>query len=459
MLCNIGKEQKHKEVLTYAICRLTKKENELDKDKYYYDLATMKYSLADLLYENKIMDFIDNKEYADIRKNYEKVTTNDLNHFLCARTNTANLFEKYGRNFEAIFAYDSVLKHDPNFGMALGNKAKALIYYFRLSPYKSLRLLNFAKELLKKAVKDQRIIEIVGQAALDIFKYELEKIRKYLKKNNYNEKKHQPHSINAYYKFVLENNLFLNYDFGFYYDDLSLEDSFFPNLIENIHDEKHPNNPWISNKIYICFQTFNQILEDYVSSRFLFYQSLSLNYSKLDRRVAFIYLLDYTKNSTKFGILKKVFANIYNCLDKLAQIVLFYFDIIKTDQNDIYFHSLINEQLKKIIISENNYQLLALLNLAYDFQESYPYYKYRLLRNRITHSFMNINSGILYNNVNCEYEFLEEELIKYCKELFLITKAAIMYFILYFIHNKRNDDGDDKKLIISMEATMQRDVY
>ena len=73
---------------------------------------------------------------------------------------------------------------------------------------------------------------------------------------------------------------------------------------------------------------------------------------------------------------------------------------------------------------------MALYDLALDFRENHIYHYLKKLRNRITHSFLNINVGEAYNEKYKTFEITEDRLIKYNKTLFIMIKAAIMYSVL-----------------------------
>lgn len=457
LISNIGSDQKSINILNYAIKRLKEKKDKLIENKYYYDLANTIHAKGSILYPNStINELIHAPEFAESRKYYYKINSKDIEHYSRAITNSANLLEKHGRNFEAIYLYDKVLRINPSFGMALGNKAKALFYYYRLSPYKSLKILLSAKKLLLDAIDDPKIIEVGGKSIISIFQSELNNINYIIENGNFKRTKNiiKP-KLSNYNNFILKYNLFLNYDFGIYYDKYSLMDVFFPEFIEKIHDKKSEKSTTMSEKIYYCFQIFNQLLEDYVSARYIFYLSYSKKFNDFDKNVRYIYTLDYTKHSTKYGLLKNIYANLFNCLDKIAHIILYYFDIKAPNQDniDIYFDSLLCEEFKNIIIEKNNYQLLAIYNLVNDFKQNYPYFHYKRLRNKITHSFLNINVGISYDEKYNNFEILEDDLENYVIEMFHIIKASIMYFILFLMHSK------DDKLMISMEAIFQNYIY
>ena len=238
LLSNIGADQKSIKILNCVIKRLNTKKHDLPPNKYYYDLANTILAKADIKFTTPT-DFnylINSTRYKEAKNTFLLVGKDDPLHFERAATNIANILEKYGRNYEALYAYEKVIKFNPNFGMALGNKAIALEYYIRLAPQQSLVLLNQSYLLLKQALKDEKIPEIAGPYAAKFFEKKLIAIESYFKKLNYTPKVSQPpQNITKYQQFILDNNLFLNYDFGYFYDDESLKDNFFPSLSEEIY--------------------------------------------------------------------------------------------------------------------------------------------------------------------------------------------------------------------------------
>ena len=216
LLSNIGADQKSIKILNCVIKRLNTKKDDLPPNKYYYDLANTILAKADIEFTTP-SDFnylINSTRYKEAKNTFLLVGKDDPPHFERAATNIANILEKYGRNYEALYAYEKVIKFNPNFGMALGNKAIALEYYIRLAPHQSLVLLNQSYLLLKQALKDEKIPEIGGPHAAKFFENKLIEIKSYFKKLKYAPKASQPpNNITKYQQFILDNNLFLNYDF------------------------------------------------------------------------------------------------------------------------------------------------------------------------------------------------------------------------------------------------------
>jgi hypothetical protein len=459
LLSSIGSDQKSIKLLNCVIKRLKEKKERLPQNKYHFDLANTIFSKAEMHFkpEDGINHLLNNCNiYREARSEFALVEKNDLTHFERATTNIANILEKYGRNYEALFMYDRVLQVNPNFGMALGNKAIALEYYIRLAPQQSLLLLNKSYHLLKKALNDDQLAQVGGMSALQHFNNKLKDIEKYFSKIKFSPKKlNPPSTINKYEKFVLTNNLYLNYDFGYYYDKNSLKDNLFPNLQEEISSKEFKKLSAMSKKTYFTFQVFNQILEDYTTARYNYFEALNENYKKIDAQINYISTLDYTRHCLKYGLLKSTFSKLYSCLDKIAHLVRYYFSGHELRESDIniYFGWLTTDEFKQVIKNNNDYQLLALHSLALDFKTNGQYYKLNQIRNRITHSFLNINVGIGYDSEYKNFEIEEERIIEQIRELFLIVKSAILYTIIAINRLSQNNSN------VSMSAIMQKDIF
>ncbi len=195
VLSNIGSDQKSIPILNCVIKRLKTKKDKLPQNKYNYDLGNTIFTKTDIecAVTNRITGLLTkSSKYKEAKNYFLLVDEDDPSHFEKASTNIANILEKYGRNYEALFAYDRALKANPNFGMALGNKAIALSYYNQLAPQQSLVLLNTSYSLLKHALNDPSLKEIGYEPAWVEFNDRLESIERYFSEIKYSPKKKKP---------------------------------------------------------------------------------------------------------------------------------------------------------------------------------------------------------------------------------------------------------------------------
>ncbi len=212
-------------------------------NKFHYDLANTINTIADIdspsIESTSYLEYIIKSEQCrEAKRSFDKVTHDDPEHFKRAVVNNANILEKYGRNSEIVSLYDNALRLAPNFGAALANKAIALEYYSRIYQYyfdtcyhKQPAVLYQVHSLLKKSLQDKTMPDTLGSEDVCHIEGEFKRIDAVLKEtNSFPKKKPFQKGISNYRKFILDNNLFLNFDFGFYYDKYSLHDNFFPNI-------------------------------------------------------------------------------------------------------------------------------------------------------------------------------------------------------------------------------------
>jgi hypothetical protein len=458
LLSNIGSDQRSIPILNCVLKRIEKKKDTLEQNKFNYDFgntlfykASIEFNLAEYL-----QSLIKCETYRESRKFFSKVNKDKSDHHERANTNIAIILEYYGRNYEAIKAYDKILKYRPMFGMALGGKAISILSYIKMAPQLSLRLANTARELLTEALKDKKIHSIGGPKSYQFFKDRFDHLENSLSENKYKSfNRDLPKSTSIYEKFILNNDLYLNYDFGYYYDKFSLKDTFFPSFIEKIDEKPFDKSGVMSEKIYYSFQVFNQILEDFITCRYSFFQTEILKHKKIDSKVNYVYTYDYTMHSLKYGLYKSIFSSLYNILDKIAHLAKFYFSDTLSSFTDtkIYFEWFTKGEFKNIIINYSSLQLLALHSLALDFKSNNIYYHLSQIRNRVTHSFINVNVDIAYNPKYSDFEITEETFKKIISELFIIVKSALLYLIVA-INSTGNRENTGH-----LDATMQRYIF
>jgi hypothetical protein len=457
VICNIASSLGYLKVLTYAARRLNATIKTSNDDKYLYDLGNTILCIAEIEtpYPHSITYLLESSRFSEAKRYFERISK-EHDYFPYAITNTANILEKYGRTLEAISLYDEVITKFPNFGMALCNKAQAIEYYVKQAPSVSLRLVDIARSLYKQGLNDPRLETIGGPRAYSHFENNMSHLNELLKNNNYKgpSDENRPVELNEYLAYCLDSNLFLNHDFGYYYDKESVRDNFFPSFIECMQEKQNKRTGVMSERIYFSFHVFNQILESYSSSRAQFYNALSTNYEEYDKLVRYTYTLDYTQHSHKYGLLKSTLGALYSCLDKVAHLMHYYYIAYdESGEKNIYFNWLLTEEFRGVAIKEDNYQLLALWSLAKDFEPNHKYSYLRTIRNRITHSFININTEILYDENARAYEITESMLIDAIERMFLIVKSALMYSVNALA--KQKVDGKT----VPMNTTFESEIF
>jgi len=316
--------------------------------------------------------------------------------------------------------------------MALGNKAIALIFYYRIALKKNLDILFEASELLRRALDSNNTLEIGGQNAIDSFNLHLASLNNFLT----NKKRRHPSSRierTSYQAFCSSRNIYLNFCFNCYKCETGYKDTFFPPFIEKIKhasDQERLKYHSFSKKMYYSVKTLNQILEDYATARSIRFHAAFDNFNDLDADTEYASVLDYCKNSMSYGYSKAAYLKLFNILDKIAHLAFYNYEV---EQKDIYFKDLLGPAFQDLVIKTNNRGLLALHNLARDFEYDEIYGHLRIIRHYLTHDLVDIKID-MFSEANKNMELFEDHylteglLTDYLDELFQIVKAALLYF-------------------------------
>ncbi|AAN49880.1 MULTISPECIES: LA2681 family HEPN domain-containing protein [Leptospira] len=431
VIANAGSDAESITVLNAAIGRIKKKikdDSTPNVNKRLYDIGNMIHSKASILYPYpaKVSVLIDSKEYSEARAYYAKVKNDhSFIQLAMAKTNSANILDQFGRNYESILLYDEVIAIDPDFGMSLANKAKALIYYYALNiDNTSVDLLFSAKQLYEKALKSRDLEAIGGIEAVKYFQEQHDELSKSLE-NFQPAPTYTPKDQIPYLTFCQSKNLFLNHHFGYSFNADSFTDNMYPPFFQSAEEETV--NGGFSKGVYFCTRLYNQILEEFSTARILYFETTRNNFSDKNQITHYIYTYDSTKNSIANGLFKSIYTKLFNILDKVAAIVYIYF--LKYEPGDFPstfgFDWLLKEPFTPKIKSEQNYQLLALNSLAMDFQTGFIYHHLRVRRNNIVHWFLDVyeTSPEVADEYHLSFNELEEDV----QRLFLISKAALFY--------------------------------
>lgn len=431
-LINLGTDKKSAPLISHAIKRLKSLHDDNPSDKYLFDIGNGFLSIADIRAGNKseISFLIKDVIYRKARESFNKVA--DRTNLPSAATNSGNILEKYGRYYEAILLYDKAIRSNRNFGMAFGNKAVSLIFYYRIAIKKNLDILFEAAELLRRALDSDNTLEIGGQNAIDIFKLHLASLENYLTNR---KRKNQSNCIEPtpYRAFCSSRNIYLNFCFNCYKCETGYKDTFFPPFIEKIKhasDKERLKYHSFSKKMYYSYKTLNQILEDYATARAIYFHATLDNLNDLDADTEYASVLDYCKNSIRYGYFKAAYLKLFNILDKIAHIAFYNYEI---EQKYIYFKDLLSPLFQDLVIKANNRGLLALHNLAGDLEDDGIYSHLRIIRHYLTHDLIDIKID-MFSNANKRLELIEnhyltEELLTDNLDgLFQIVKASLLYF-------------------------------
>jgi tetratricopeptide (TPR) repeat protein len=465
-LIDLGSDLKNGTLLRAAVKRLNTLVKEDPCDDYYYQLGNACNCLGFLQtgYPPPISLLIDCDEYVKARKYFSMVGSLDL--FPHAMTNEANILDLYSRNYEALLLYDKVLKKVPEFGMAMGNKAVALIYFFNISATGNPEVILIARDLLKKALSLTNTSEVGGKESVRVFEGYLKSAEDFISRNQIPE---CPEDASSLYQdsedllFFKEHDLFLNFCFECRRCPSGFSDNIFPRLVERIHDQsvsEAMNFCGFSKRTYYCLKLLNHVLEDYSTARVLFYQAEKQDFGKLDDITRYVATLDFTRNGIRNGLLKTAFAKLYGILDKIAYWVYFFYDIVK---DRIEFGDLLAPRVREIILAKKNYQLLALHSLARDFMDGGLYSNLRMKRNHIAHSFLDLGdfsdtASVEDDYYNSRFHSLDD-FRKHVLLMFAITKGGVLYFLNALQRELRSEESSNSQIVPLIATQLQKDFH
>jgi len=462
IIANIGTRIKSLKLLLFTKDRLEIQYKDNPSNKLLYDLGNSYFSIADINcgHPPKIECLLDNKDYRTARRYFYE--TEEKAFSPQAYTNLGNILEKYERNYESIIFYNKALKENHDFGMASGNKGIALTYYYNLLK-KNPDILFEARDLIAKSLLPSDTLNIGGQAALDSFKIYLTSLDNFLSKRKRTEESLKLYPT-AYQSFCSNKLLFLNLCFDCHKCDDGYKDNIFPRFVDNIKNISNEDTlkyHSFSKKMYFSIKTLNQIIEDYATARHIYFISQKSKFTNVDEQTEYYSVLDYCRNSIYFGYIKTAYIKLFNILDKIARLAFYNYGL---GQKAIYIDDLLNPLFKNIILKNNNRGLLALNDLAWDFTQNGIYYHLKIIRNYLTHEFLDIKIDMFINSDKNEELFenhhLSETLLTdYLNELFQIVKAALLYFV-QAINKDYSDlthDGDNK--ILPLPVLKQKEIF
>ena len=455
VLVNIGTRKKSLCLLHYARKRLLHILLATKEDFPVFNLGNAMLAIGELKCMNSLEELMRSRELRKAREYFFSVRHG--RSFPQAYTNLANILEKYGRNYEAIQVYDKVLMTHPTFGMALGNKAKALLFYFNLVADKNPELLFQAIELLKRAAEEDNTIEIGGHEALASFKDEIKNIDSFLSLNHIKKPSHK-HSIDhisKYHRFCMAKNLFLNFCFNCFHCKRGFIDSFAFHFIDRPGDDygkRSHNYSCYTRKTYYSLKILNQIYEDYATARYLYFQANTGRFRNYDRITRYNSALDYCCNSLRYGLIKTTYIRLFNILDKITHLVYTNYEL---GQKKVYITDMKSPEVEELIKEKRSWGLLALNSMGWDFQEGQVYHHLSQIRNSITHEFIDIKPILLNDedekdSFHRNHHISDDLLSSHTEELFLLVKSALMYFMnaLYQDYLERRKQGEPLTLPI-----------
>ena len=265
-----------------------------------------------------------------------------------------------------------------------------------------------------------------------------------------------------YRRWCLHNHLFLNP-----LNDLLVEHSSFaadtlqlPSIV----------TPIFQTDIPIYFGLFNQLKQEYIYARYLFYRGIEITDQPhyADKDTYLVNLYDFPQYSIRIESIKTSFRLLYSLFDKVAFFINTYWKLgIK--EHDISFSSIWKDEsgygkyrYKHKQLETNGNSAIAAINWIYkDFKQIFgdaPHpelQRLKSLRNAIEHKYVKIHSDLLYpidkpyTDNEMTYHISEADLQNYTLELLQMIREVIIELTLaVHIEEQKKHNSIDKTKVV-----------
>ncbi|WMJ77900.1 MULTISPECIES: LA2681 family HEPN domain-containing protein [unclassified Sedimentibacter] len=448
------------------------------------DMLSLNYSIATAYadIESLVFDNLSHPELEELQENYiyyyraaldniqsVSVDTNGL--FQQLYTNAGNAYSRVGRVLEAMRLYDIASSKYGMFPMALGNKGIAAhkLSLFTYDPNHSHIFNHFAHFCLTEALKHREYLDLHGNAAkyFESIKMTIEQryppdfIENPLNLGDYTFGKTKKEQ--NYRKWATMETLFLN----------ELNDIMTAPIVAT--DYLHlPSMIYTSETEQWKFHygLFNQIKQEYVSARYLFYDGMQDRKSAqlADREVLQIEI-DMDVHSHSDYSIRTAFRTLYSILDRIAFFMNEYFSLgIPLDR--VSFRSIWNTKEGTtnplLTLCENNDMLNAIYWLSKDvYEKNYrrttkPASKeFDTIRNRMEHRYAVSTLEEIPTSDDYTYRISTVSLYEKTLELMQFIRETIIY-LSFAIHieesRKREKAKEQGKVIPQFQTTVMPDI-
>lgn len=288
-------------------------------------------------------------------------------------TNLGNLYSIVGRFVEAFDYWNEALIRQPHWFYARGQRGVGFFHYGNLE-YDEGHKTVFYKKAFDELQYAQmgRIIGILPKSTAEHFhQYKKQIAAKFessspsddiLDFNEHdlgNDKEEQ-----QYRRWCLKHRLFLNT-----LNDVTDESIAARDILQlgQLHSER-------TERIITCLGLWNQLVEEYVTARYLLYEGLNPDSGHFaDKDVLHMNTLDYPIHSIYGEKLKISLRTAYSIFDKIGQFINYYFDCGRDkdelDFTDIWHAERHGEELRDEFQNKQNLPLRGLYWLSMDFRE------------------------------------------------------------------------------------------
>ncbi len=385
------------------------------------------------------------------------------------KTNLANLLDEIGRPIEALLQYDAAISIDPNFGMALGNKALTMGRLSFVSDYQTVDLI-YAYQLYQQAFKYKNsIVEVGGPNSLHDFEKDSKYIenlfiksgdRKLLSQNLTHPDlaiKSESDIQRFYTQYCLDKDLYLNLHIHSNVTNASIGDHIGFHIVTDMSEEYSDRKKHVSE---VAFR-LNEIKEAYIAARLSLVQSQHVNddFSSISKQTLIVNNLDYSVSNIYVGYLKMSFKEAFSVLDKIAILLNYYLELgHKENSPQLSYHSVWFDKLdkKKDIndkIKLHQAKLFGLYSVFNEIKTS----ELDEIRNALTHRYLRVSRSMGSINGFTEYE----DLVEKTEALLFKVKCSIIYLHLFIndVESKKNGINVEKLFKMPMNTGQWLDLW
>jgi hypothetical protein len=318
--------------------------------------------------------------------------------------------------------------------MAIGNRAKALIGFAKISGEYREAIAIECFQALQSILPDPQLMAVGGPSAVQGFTELTHQIERLFEGHEELLKQTLEHSpvakenVSEFEKFYLDycvqEDLFLNFHVHRPDSEAAVQDPIFIYLVTPLAEKT---------RFYELAKWINQVKQDYAAARFLLVQSQheSSALNDISRRTIYVDSLDYSRFDLGVGLLEAAFQMAANVLDKIACFLNDYLTLGVPDDK-IYFRSIwkANGELREAFLAMENLSLYGLYDICRDFESKYLS-EVRRIRNALTHRKLEV-----YEFKPTEREFEDHEIeyqmmVQRTNELMRLVRAAIIYTISF----------------------------
>lgn len=461
-----GQESRDRSLIQVGLDAFEKVKSKVPNDPaLYYNVATGYQELYDFRCREDGANIFDCEDTINSALKYAtRAPTTDPR----VLTNLGNLHDEIGRPVEAIECYERALVINPDFGMALGNKAIAVETLAPIVRYPTGFYL-YAHQLYQAALmRTQSILDVGGPEAVRVFQEHDRELTGLFTTHGQaslldGETHHDSYDpsvlsdfVEFYTEFCVRHDLYLNTHLVDKLATASIGDAIVPRLITRVGNDDEQQY------VHDVMFRLNEITEAFMTARLALVQSQYTNddFSAISNQTTLVNLADYSASNIFVGHLKTAYKEAIGVLDKIAVLVNHYLALgLKEDscyyRTVWYEHDASGKPVEPIAVSQKvkdqGYRLFGLYLLCQELCGS----KYSHIRNALTHRYLRVYRGA--TGPKGTYTF--EDLTQTTTEALYKIKCAIMYVSLFIETKEQMKRGGEAALEVPLSTEQNLDLW